>query len=179
MAEILVGDVLARLRADVSQFNQAIQAAIQQMGQLNQATASLRQQQSQGVQASQQQAQQLRGVTQSLQQTTQATIQATTAWRTMLSVAGGIGIATGIGAVVGQLKDLAVSTVQTGARLEAHRASLSALGGSTDGRPAILDARGYRPTPWRGPRAPGAWLAHAQRLRPHKQDCRSRISSAY
>lgn len=53
------------------------------------------------------------------------------AWRSMLAVAGGIGIATGIGALIGQVKELAVETVQTGVRFESLRASLSALGGGT------------------------------------------------
>ncbi len=152
MAEVVVGDVVAKLRADVSQFSQALNDVIQRLATLNQATATLRQQQAQSIQATQQHAQQMRGVAQTFQQATtsaqgyrQALQQTTTqvgllsqasrtagsGLSTMFSVAGGIGIATGIGAIVSQMKDLAVSTVQTGTRLEALRASLSALGGGT------------------------------------------------
>jgi tape measure domain-containing protein len=48
-----------------------------------------------------------------------------------LAVAGGIGIATSIGAIVSQMKELAVSTVDVAAKMQALRASLSALGGSS------------------------------------------------
>lgn len=122
LSEILVGDVLARLRADASQFNQVMQQTVQRLGQLNQVTGQVRAQQAQGVQATQQ-------LTQSLQAQTRAVEQSSTAWRGMLQVAGGIGLATGLGAVISQMKDLAVQTVQTGTRLESLRASLSALGG--------------------------------------------------
>lgn len=122
MAEILAGDVLARLRADASQFNQVMQQTVQRLGQLTQATAQIRAQQTQSTQSTQQ-------LTQSLQAQSRAVEQSSSAWRGMLQVAGGIGVATGVGALVSQLKDLAVSTVQTGTRLESLRASLAALGG--------------------------------------------------
>lgn len=200
MSEILAGDVVARLRADVSQFNQAIADVLQRLNQLSQATTQFRAtqtqsqsaitnlsaamlalqqaitrltqaqtqsttQQTQGQQSSRQLAaaylalaqsiaqqtqaysqmtqavtQATQAITQStsslrtqqtvLQQTTQATGAASSGLKAMLTIAGGIGVATGIGAIAGQLKDLAVQTVQVGARMESLRSSLSALGGS-------------------------------------------------
>jgi hypothetical protein len=130
LADFNVGDVVARLRVDSSQFTQAINDAIARLGQFRQATAGLSQQQTQSGHAVQQQTQAMHGLAQAVQQTTQATTQATSAWRNMLQVAGGIGLATGIGAIVGQLRDFAVETVQVGARMEQLRASLGALAGS-------------------------------------------------
>jgi tape measure domain-containing protein len=199
VSEILAGDVVARLRADVSQFNQAIADVLQRLNQLSQATTQFRAtqtqsqsaitnlsaamlalqqaitrltqaqtqsttQQTQGQQSSRQLAaaylalaqsiaqqtqaysqmtqavtQATQAITQStsslrtqqtvLQQTTQATGAASSGLKAMLTIAGGIGVATGIGAIAGQLKDLAVQTVQVGTRMESLRASLSALGG--------------------------------------------------
>jgi tape measure domain-containing protein len=209
LADVLIGDVVARLRADVAQFNQALNDVVQRLGRLNQATQQVtaqghreqlqaqrlaaqaqaqaqaqahatslqatrlaaqadRQAQAQAQSAllhaaraaTQAHAQvQAQGHAQQLQATklaAQAQLQAqrlahaqalqdariaaqerARAARgsdgglgTVLQVAGGIGVATGLGAIIGQMKELAVQTVQVGTRFESLRASLSALGGS-------------------------------------------------
>ena len=172
MAEVILGDIVARLRVDNTQFEQALTQAQQRLGQLNQTTAQTTSQQGSANQSTRQLAQAYTALAQSLtqqtqattrqtqattqatgaaqqyrqsltqlttglqaqqqaqQQATAATTQASTAFRAMLQVAGGIGIATGISALVSQMKDLAVETVQVGARMEQLRASLGAIAGS-------------------------------------------------
>ena len=171
MAEIVVGDIVARLRADLTQFNQAMQEAITRLGQLNQAQGQVQQQQATSQQSTNQLATAYLAMAQSISQQTQAYAQAQSAtlqyrqqqdqlreslrqqreaqrqataaareaavaaqqsgnaFRSMVTIAGGVGLATGIGALVGQMKQLAVETVQVGTRFESLRASLSALGG--------------------------------------------------
>ena len=164
MAEIVVGDVVAKLRIDASGFDQALTQAQQRLTQLSQTMGQVRQQQTGSQQATQQQAQAFQQLsqttqqhTQALQQHTQATAQAgqataglrqqqaqlatqvqqTTvaareagsALQTALSVAGGIGIATSLGAIVSQLKEFAASAVDVATRMQSLRASLAALGG--------------------------------------------------
>jgi len=164
LAEIVVGDVVAKLRIDASGFDQALTQAQQRLTQLSQTMGQVRQQQTGSQQATQQQAQAFQQLsqttqqhTQALQQHTQATAQAgqataglrqqqaqlatqvqqTTvaareagsALQTALSVAGGIGIATSLGAIVSQLKEFAASAVDVATRMQSLRASLAALGG--------------------------------------------------
>jgi tape measure domain-containing protein len=51
-------------------------------------------------------------------------------WRTVLGVAGGIGLATSISGIVSALKEFAQASVETATRLESLRNSLSSLAGS-------------------------------------------------
>jgi tape measure domain-containing protein len=180
VAEILLGDVVARLKADSSQFTQAMQDAQQRLQQFNQATQQTTQAQRSAAQtalqdqrttaqtalqaqrtadqvmlqekraqfqaqlqaqraASQAALQEQRTAAQAALQTQREAAQALRAAQASsgggsllsgaLSVAGGIGLATSIGAIVGQMKDLAVSTVDVATKMQALRASLSALGG--------------------------------------------------
>ncbi len=84
MADFLAGDVVARLRADVSQFNQAIADVLQKLGQLNQASAQVRTQQSQGQQSTTQLTQATTALTSAVTAQTQATAQASGAQRTLV-----------------------------------------------------------------------------------------------
>jgi tape measure domain-containing protein len=171
LAETIVGDVLARLRLDASQFDRALADAVQRLHQLTQAQATVRQSQGQSQQATAQLAQSYQGLVQAVGQQTQAyasatgatsaykqsqdaakaaTQQTTTALsqqtqamtastsavtsaggalKSAFAVAGGFGIATSIGAIVSQMKELAVSTVQVGAQFQQLRTSLSAVTG--------------------------------------------------
>lgn len=158
MAEVVLGDIVARLRIDNAQFEQALNQAQQRLQQLNQSLNQSTQQQSADRQATQQLTQAMVQLTQAttnartsaqsfnqtlnqtnntfhqtttiVRETAAATQQASGAFRAMLQVAGGIGIATGISALVGQMKDFAASTVDVATRMQSLRASLAALGGS-------------------------------------------------
>jgi tape measure domain-containing protein len=72
LADINVGDVVARLRADATQFDQAIQSVIQRLGQLTQASATVRQGQSASQQSTSQLAQAYQGLVQAVGAQTQA-----------------------------------------------------------------------------------------------------------
>ena len=186
MAEIVVGDVIARLRLDASGFDQALTQAQQRLTQLSQTMGQVRQQQTGSQQATQQQAQAFQQLTQTIQQQTQATQQQTqglqqhaqafqqqaqalqqaaqatqqlsqqqaqltsqvqqattaaqasgSAWRTALSVAGGIGVATSIGAIVSQMKELATSIVTVGVQLQQLRQQFTAIQGVNSGAAAF------------------------------------------
>jgi tape measure domain-containing protein len=168
VAEILLGDILARLRVDASQFTQAMQDAQQRLQQLTQALAQIRTQSTSTQQATQQVAQAFQTLNQSVQQQTQAYTQAQgatqqyrqaqlqlleairqqrqeqeqatqatqaqgTALRTVLSVAGGIGLATSLGAIVGQMKELATSIVAVGVQFQQLRQQFTATQGVAAG----------------------------------------------
>lgn len=176
MADISIGDITARLRADTSDFQRQMQQALQQLTQLTQAVAQVQQALSQMHQAQQgaaqgsaQTAASLKALAEAVRESTQAYTQTSTAalaytkqqdvlreatrqqreeqrqaneearraqdvWRTMLGVAGGLGIATSLRAVIGELRQFAVSIVETGAKLELLRLGMAALtGGQTQG----------------------------------------------
>lgn len=124
MAEIVVGDIVAKLRGDVTQFTQALQQASAQFRTLTQATGQVRQQQEQTREST-------RRMREELEQTAQAARRTGAAWQSMLQIAGGIGLATGLGAVVSQMTQFARSTVDVGTRLDQLRATFGALANST------------------------------------------------
>lgn|GEM_PF-1294860 len=77
--------------------------------------------------------QQFIAVVQQAGQTAQQSGQgAGSAWSAMLQIAGGIGIATSIQAIVGQMAEFARSTVQVGIQMQQLRASLVAITGSLE-----------------------------------------------
>jgi tape measure domain-containing protein len=102
--------------------NQSIQQQTQAYTQAQGATQQYRQAQLQLLEAIRQQRQEQ-------QQATQATQAQGSALRTAFSIAGGIGLATSLGAIVGQMKELAVSTIQVGAQFQQLRTSLAAVAG--------------------------------------------------
>ena len=79
MAEIVVGDVVARLRIDASGFDQALTQAQQRLSQLQQTMGQLRQGQTQAAQTTQQTAQALLALAQALSQQVQVVTQAASA----------------------------------------------------------------------------------------------------
>jgi tape measure domain-containing protein len=157
VAEISIGDIVARLRVDATDFSRGLQQAQQALQQFAQTKDRIiqnmqrLQQQGQSVgQTFQQFNQQITQTTQQFNQTTQAlqqtnqTLTATTnvlhqardagaaaasAWQGILQVAAGIGVATSIQALVGQMVELARSTVQVGMQMQTLRASLTAITG--------------------------------------------------
>src|SRR5262245_1727077 len=160
MAEVSVGDVVAHLRLNATDFTRQLQEslrALQQFGQalqtqgaqaqqtmqrglqqnaqgfqaLTQAAAQNTQSLSQNTQATQALSQQLGGLQQGLQRTTQAAQTFGSTWHTALAVAGGIGIATSIQGIVSAMVNFAQSTIQVGARMEEMRRSLGAIAGSS------------------------------------------------
>jgi tape measure domain-containing protein len=179
LAEIVVGDIVAKLRIDASGFDQALTQAQQRLSQLTQTMGQLRQQQTGGQQSTAQLSQAYLALAQSIAQQTQAYTQvqdaalqykqvqdqvreatrlqreeqrqATAALReaatagetagrvlsTALSVAGGIGIATSIGAIIGQMKELATSIVTVGVQFQQLRQQFTALQGVSAGAAAF------------------------------------------
>jgi tape measure domain-containing protein len=164
LSEIVLGDIVARLKVENAQFTQAMADAAQRLNALNQALTQTRTQSATTQQSTQQVAQAFQALNQSVQQQTQAYTQAQgatqqyrqaqlqlldairqqrqeqqqatqatqahgTALRTALSVAGGIGLATGLGAIVGQVKELGQAIITTGANLQQLRVSLNAVAG--------------------------------------------------
>lgn len=79
MAEILVGDVIARLRLDASGFDQALTQAQQRLAQLTQAMGQVQQQQQGGQQSTAQLSQAYLALAQSIAEQTQAYTQAQSA----------------------------------------------------------------------------------------------------
>lgn len=207
MAELNIGDVVAKLKLDASEFVRSLQAAQQAMQQFAQSTASvlpavqrLQQAGHQAGQGFQQLASQVPQANQALTQTSTTITQTTTSftqllsvthqasdgaarfgsvWHNALAVAGGLGIVTSLQAATRALLDFGQSVVETGARMESLRASLSAIGGSvqagirdlqflTDtalrlGVPLDVLARGYRTLTAAATQA-GLPLADQQRL---------------
>jgi len=168
VSEILLGDVVARLRADNSQFTQAMTDAAQRLNALNQALTQTRTQSATTQQSTQQVAQAFQALNQSIQQQTQAYTQAQgatqqyrqaqlqlldairqqrqeqeqatqatqahgTALRAVFSIAGGIGLATSIGAIVGQMKELATSIITVGVQFQQLRQQFTATQGVSGG----------------------------------------------
>lgn len=161
MADILIGNVVGKLTADSTEFVRGIEAALQSLTRFQQAlqhqgnalnqamTPSLRAA-SQGFQQMGQAQQQATtagsALTTSLQHVSQATQASTThvqafsaAWRNISQIAGGIGLATTIQGIAGAMSNFAQSAVETSARMESLRASLSALAGSTSAGRAQFD----------------------------------------
>ncbi len=176
MADFLVGDVVARLRADVAQFDRAIQDAIQRLNQLTAAQSQVRQSQGQNQQSTQQSTAAYQALVQTVSQQTQAYASASGATnaykqsqdaakvatqamstaageqasavgasttavtaaagalRAVGTIAAGIGLATSLGALVSQLRELATATVQAGIRLDALRTSFVAVQGQVAGQ---------------------------------------------
>ena len=90
MSEVNVGDVVARLRVDSSQFDAAIRQAQERLKQLTDEVGKQR----------------------------QAVGTASTAWSSMLAIAGGLGIVTSIQAATTAMVSFARSVVETGARMQ-------------------------------------------------------------
>ena len=99
------------------QFNQQINQTRQSLTQINQSF--------------QQFTTNITNTTSSLNQAQQAAQRTGGAWSQMLQIAGGIGLATTIGAITSAIVKLGTETVQAGAKFELLRASLSAIAGST------------------------------------------------
>lgn len=127
MAEILVGDVLARLRADSAQFTQTLQRAIQQLGQLNQAFTSLRHQQHTSQQQLTQQTQALHQLAQSATQATTAVTRMGSGLQSVLAVAGGIGLAN----LASQLRAVVVESVRLSGQMQDLHIAFRAIEGSS------------------------------------------------
>ena len=72
---------------------------------------------------------------QAAQAQAQVARQTSSAWQTMLQIAGGIGIATSLSAIVSGLTSVATAAVQAAARMETLRAQFTALQG--EGRAAV------------------------------------------
>lgn len=125
MAEVNLGELTAYIRADLTHFQRGMQQAQQALAQMQQGIRNAATHTAQAAQANQQ-------LTQSFQQITQATRQATQAqstWQQALAVAGGLGIATSLTALVSAMVNFGKATVETGTQLQNLRASLSAIGG--------------------------------------------------
>lgn len=116
-------------QASAQAARQAAQQSAQAARTAYQQTAIAAQQAAQ--QASQAFQQQMQATAQAAQAARQATQTASSGLANMLQIAGGIGIATSLAGIITALKNVAVETVQVGARFEQLRASLSAIGGST------------------------------------------------
>jgi tape measure domain-containing protein len=141
---------LARLQTSFSSVQAATQATAANTGQLVSALALLNQQaasQTSSLTTLVTTLQRAEQAMASLGTTTRATASAgggggsggSSFFSGILQVAGGIGVATGIGALAGAMKDFAVSTVEVGARMEGLRAQFSALAGSTAAGQARFD----------------------------------------
>ena len=223
MAEIVVGDIVAKLRIDASGFDQALTQAQQRLTQLSQTLGQVRQQQQGGQQSTAQLSQAYLALAQAITQQTQAYSQAQSAalqyrqaqdqsreatrqaaqearqaaqevaaaaqratqaqqaamqqqqvaarqaaqearqlaeerraaerqaahdaeqsagrlgaaLSAALSVAGGIGIATSIGAIIGQMKELATSIVAVGVQFQQLRQQFTAIQGVSAGAAAF------------------------------------------
>ena len=138
MAEssISVGDISAKLRVDLSDWSRGLTQAAQQLqtfqaGIAGRVTPALAQT-SQALTTAGAQAQ-------AFGTQMQAATRATSAWSAALAVAGGLGIATSVGAMVGSLKAFTGAVVEAGTRFEALRAQFSALQG-VQAAQASLDA---------------------------------------
>ena len=166
MADIAIGDITARLRADSSQFDQALQQAQQRLRSLTDALTQQRTVQTGTQQSTNQLAaaylamaraisEQTQGYTQaqaatlayrreqdalreSLRQqrdaqraAAEATQQAQRAWQGMLQVAGGIGLATSIGAITSAIKNMVTEAVTLSARMQDLNFTFQAIEGST------------------------------------------------
>jgi tape measure domain-containing protein len=86
-----------------------------------------------GITAQQANATATQGATQALTQQTQAVTATGTAWQSILSIAGGVGIATSISAIVGQLKQFVSESVQLAIKMQSLTASFTAITGSSAG----------------------------------------------
>ena len=127
MADALVGNIVATLSVDARAWQQGLQAASTQLAQFQQSVSRV-------PPALQQVQQGMAGIataTGQMSQQLQATTRATSAWSSALQVAGGIGLATSVGAMTSAIVAFGRETIQTGARLEQLRASLSAIAGSS------------------------------------------------
>ena len=113
----------------LQQLTQAVQQQAQAVRQQAQAFQQQAQAFTQAQQATQQLTQRQAQLASQVQQTTTAAQASGSALQTALSVAGGIGIATSLGAIVSQLKEFAVSAIDVATRMQSLRASLAALGG--------------------------------------------------
>ena len=113
----------------LQQLTQAVQQQAQAVRQQAQAFQQQAQAFTQAQQATQQLTQRQAQLASQVQQTTTAAQAAGSAWQTALSVAGGVGLATSIGAIVGQMTAFAASVVDVATRMQSLRASLAALGG--------------------------------------------------
>jgi tape measure domain-containing protein len=145
--DFIAGDVVARLRADLTGFTQSLAAAQQQLQQFAQQAAQLRTQQ-QGQQQSTTQLYDAYGrLTRGLRETVTATRaaqdgirqvrdeqdrarDAAERWRRVLEIGAGVGLATGLTAIVSQLVRLGRSLIDTGVQMEQLRASITAISGS-------------------------------------------------
>ncbi|HEX6827135.1 MAG TPA: tape measure protein [Nitrospiraceae bacterium] len=157
MADINLGDVRASLRLDTGDFARSMQEALQRLEALSQQLRQMQQAQQQTGQSSAQIAQALRDLAQATQQGTQAYTQAaqqalayrqeqdrlrestrqtreeqgraTDGWRQFLQIAGGVGLATGLTALVSQMTAFAKSVVEVGVQMQALRTTLGAIAG--------------------------------------------------
>jgi tape measure domain-containing protein len=124
VSEYVAADLVVKLRTDSAQFEQAMQAVRQRLADLGRGVQQIGQVQTQAQQNMQQ-------MTQAVQRQTEAVRASSSAWQTMLTVAGGVGLATGLGALVSQMTQFARSTVDVGTRMEMLRASFGALANSS------------------------------------------------
>jgi tape measure domain-containing protein len=151
MAEVVIGDVVARLRADSTEFQRGMEAAAQalqrfqastqqQASQMNQAMTPALRQASQGFQgmtqaqssAGQQTAaltQQLASLSQQTQQSGQQAKALGEIWKGALSVAGGVGIVTSLQSATQAMVDFGRSAVETATKLEGLRTGFSFIFG--------------------------------------------------
>lgn len=152
MAEILIGDVVARIRADATDFQRGIAQALQSLQQFQQALAqqsgtlqqgmagSMRQMASslQGIQQAQGQTtqstqvltQQLGAMGQALQNTGQQARTFGSVWQQALAVAGGIGLATSMQSITHAVVEFGTASVSLAARMQDLHRSFVALEGS-------------------------------------------------
>ena len=152
MAELVIGNVVAKISADATEFQRGIaqalaslqqfqQALTQQTGTIQQGMAGsmrqmasslqgIQQVQGQTTQSTQQLTQQLNTLGQTFQQSATQARTFGAAWQNALQVAGGIGIATSIQGIVRAVLDFGTASVQMAAHMQDLHRSFVALEGS-------------------------------------------------
>ena len=122
---------LARLQQGLQQNQQALTVFNQRTQQGNQTFQQFNQTFNQTNQTFQHFTTNISNATHAIHQAGAAAQRTSGLWSTMLQIAGGIGIATSVSAIVSGLKSLATESIQAAARMETLRAQFTALQGQS------------------------------------------------
>src|ERR1043166_6125012 len=152
MAEISVGDLVARLRLDSADFSRGIATAVEALRQFQQtmsqqsgganatmaqslrqittALGTMQQGQQQATQTSQQLTQAMGQLSQAIQQGRQQAQQFSATWQQVFAVAAGVGLATSIQSLVRDMRNLLTESLQLAAKMQDLNLAFRAIEGS-------------------------------------------------
>src|ERR1043166_4599273 len=152
MAEISVGDLVARLRLDSADFSRGIATAVEALRQFQQtmsqqsgganatmaqslrqittALGTMQQGQQQATQTSQQLTQAMGQLSQAIQQGRQQAQQFSATWQQVFAVAAGVGLATSLQALVRDMRNLLTESLQLAAKMQDLNLAFRAIEGS-------------------------------------------------